>query len=51
MYSLDCSYYTAEFATVAELLNHILISGQDPDYEVTRDGKGTGYTAADLITY
>ena len=51
MYSLECSYYTAEFETVGDLLNHILISGQDPDYEVTRDGKGTGYTAADLITY
>ena len=50
MYSLDCNYYTAEFPTIAELIVHIMISGMDPNYEITRNGKGTGEMAADLIT-
>ena len=50
MYSLNCDYYTAEFPTIVELINHIMISGMDPNYEITHNGKGTGEMAADLIT-
>ena len=51
MYSLNCDYYTAEFPTIVELINHIMISGMDPNYEITRDGKGMGEMAVDLLPY
>jgi hypothetical protein len=51
MYSLDCNYYQAEFPTVEELIFHIMLSGMDPNYEITRNGKGTGEMAIDLIRY
>jgi hypothetical protein len=49
MYSLKCNYYDKEFDSLEELLNNILESGMDPNYEVTRNGNGTGETAWDLI--
>ena len=50
MYSLDCDYYQAEFKSIHELILHVMISGMDPNYEITKDGKPTGEMAADLIT-
>ena len=49
MYSLKCSYYKAEFKTIDELILHVMISGMDPNYEITKDGKGIGEMAIDLI--
>lgn len=49
MYSLDCDYYKAEFNTIDELVLHVMISGMDPNYEITKDGKPTGEMAIDLI--
>ena len=49
MYSLKCKYYTNNFDTLDELLNNILESGMDPNYEITLDGKGIGETAKELI--
>jgi len=51
MYSLNCSYYTAEFKTLGDLIAHILISGMDPNYEITYNGKPTGEMAVDLIGF
>jgi hypothetical protein len=51
MYSLDCSYYNFEFKSVGELLSHIQFSGMDPNYEITRNGKGIGSVAIDLIVF
>jgi hypothetical protein len=51
MYSLNCDYYTKEFSTVDELINDIMISGMDPNYEITFNGKVTSDIAADLIMY
>ena len=51
MYSLDCDYYTAEFPTIGDLIAHIMISGMDPNYEITRNGKGTGEMATDFLPY
>lgn len=51
MYSLDCTYYTKEFATVDELLGDIVLSGQDPNYEITRNGVSTGEIAASLLVF
>ena len=48
-YSLDCSYYTKEFSTMEDLLKHILESGMDPNYEITKNGKLTGLTAAEAL--
>jgi hypothetical protein len=49
MYSLDCSYYTEEFNTLDELIDDVISSGMDPNYEITRNGFSTGETAWDLM--
>ena len=49
MYSLDCSYYKKEFSTVEELMEDVLASGMDPNYEILRDGKKTGEFLNDLL--
>jgi hypothetical protein len=49
MYSLDCSYYTKEFNSINELIENIMISGMDPNYEITKNGVGIGEEAVDFI--
>lgn len=49
MYSLDCDYYKAEFKSIGDLISHVMISGMDPNYEITKDGKPTGEMIIDLI--
>ncbi len=51
MYSLDCSYYTKSFPTIDALLDDILISGMDPNYDITLNGVSTGEQAIDLIQF
>jgi hypothetical protein len=51
MYSLDCSYYDKEFDSLNELINDVMISGMDPNYEITKDGKGIGEEAIDFIEF
>ncbi|CAB4174973.1 hypothetical protein UFOVP972_96 [uncultured Caudovirales phage] len=51
MYSLKCKYYTKEFPTLEALIDDVMTSGMDPNYEVTRDGRGTGEDAIDLIQF
>jgi hypothetical protein len=51
MYGLRCNYYTRQFPTVDELIDDIMASGMDPNYEITYNGKGTGEKASDLIQY
>jgi hypothetical protein len=51
MYSLDCNYYTKKFPTVDELIQDIINSGMDPNYEITFNGKKTGEQAIDLILF
>jgi len=51
MYSLNCDYYQAEFPTIGDLIAHIMISGMDPNYEITRNGKGMGEMAVDFLPY
>lgn len=50
MYSLNCDYYSKEFETIEELLKDILNSGMDSSYEITKDGKGIGQSAFQLLT-
>jgi hypothetical protein len=49
MYSLNCSYYTVEFETLEELIEAVMLGGMDPNYEITRNGKGTGEYLNELI--
>jgi hypothetical protein len=51
MYSLDCSYFKAEFETLEELIESVIINGMDPNYEVTFNGEGTGEQIFDLIQF
>lgn len=51
MYSLDCTYYTKSFPTLDELINDIINSGMDPNYEITFNGEGTGEQAIDQIQF
>lgn len=51
MYTLNCSYYDKQFQTIDELLNDIMISGMDPNYEILHNGKPTGEQAIDLIQF
>jgi hypothetical protein len=40
MYSLKCDYYKKEFNYLHELVDDVLMSGMDPDYEITKNGVG-----------
>jgi hypothetical protein len=51
MYSLICSYYEKEFSTLDELLQDVEASGMDPNYEISRNGKGTGEFVSDLLQF
>ena len=48
-YSLDCSYYDKEFDSIDELIDDIASSGMDPNYEITKNGKGIGEQAIELM--
>ena len=50
MYSLKCSYYKKEFSSINELVDDIMSSGMDPNYEITENGVGIGEEAWDFIT-
>ena len=49
MYSLDCSYYNKEFKFHEDLINDIIVSGMDPNYEITHNGIGTSEMASYFI--
>ena len=49
MYSLNCSYYTKSHATLEALIDDIITSGMDPNYEVTYKGRSTGDMAIVFI--
>jgi len=51
MYSLKCSYYTAEFETLDELIEAVMINGMDPSYEITKNGECTGEYLEDYLIY
>ena len=48
-YSLDCEYFTKEFPTLDKLLEYIVESGMDPNYEITKNGRLTKLTAAEAL--
>jgi hypothetical protein len=51
MYSLDCTYFDAEFKTLQELIDHCIIVGADPNYQITRNGVPTGELLIDFIQF
>ena len=51
MYSLKCDYFKKEFNTIDELIDEVMYSGMDPNYEITKNGVGTGEYAIELIQY
>ena len=51
MYSLDCPYFKKYFKTVNELINYIIESGMDPDYEITFNDDGIGELAIDYMPF
>jgi len=51
MYSLDCSYYKKEFTTLEDLIEDVMYSGMDPNYEITKDGEGTGEKLFDFLEF
>ena len=51
MYTLDCSYYTKSFDSIDELINDVITSGMDPNYEIVCDGEPTGEMVIDLVSF
>ena len=51
MYSLNCSYYEKEFGSIIELIEDVIMSGMDPNYEITFNGEGMGENAIDYIVF
>ena len=51
MYSLKCNYYSKEFSTIDALIDDIMQSGMDPNYEITLNGRPTGEMATDFIVF
>ena len=49
MYSLKCDYYKKEFNHLHELIDDVLMSGMDPNYEITKNGNGIGEMLNELI--
>ena len=51
MYSLDCNYYEKQFSSIDQLIDDVIESGMDPNYEITYNNKGIGERAIDLIQF
>ena len=51
MYSLDCLYYNKKFDSIDGLIDDIASSGMDPNYEITRGGKGIGENTIDHMPF
>jgi len=49
MYSLNCDYYQKEFNYLHELIDDVLMSGMDPNYEITKNGVGIKEMLNELI--
>lgn len=49
MYSLECNYYDKEFKSIDALINDVVTSGMDPNYEITFNGVPTGEILWDLM--
>jgi len=51
MYSLNCDYYKKKFNYLHELIDDVLMSGMDPNYEITKNGVGIKEMLNELIGF
>jgi hypothetical protein len=51
MYSLDCSYFDKQFKSINALVDYVMSSGMDPNYEITENGVGIGEEVIDYIVF
>lgn len=51
IYTIDCDYYKKSFETIRELVEDIINSGMDTDYEILKNGKKTGEVVDNLIIF
>ena len=51
MYSLDSAYYKKSFSSFDALIEDIISSGMDPNYEITFNDEPTGDFAIDHIVF
>jgi len=51
LYSLNCEYYDKKFPSIDQLINDVVASGMDPNYEITKNGRPTGEELIDLIMF
>jgi hypothetical protein len=51
LYSLDCVFYRESFGSINELIDDVVSSGMDPNYEITKNGVKTGECVIDLIQF
>lgn len=49
MFTLQCESYPRVFDYLYQLLDDVIKSGQDPNYEVLYNGQPTGVKIIDLI--
>jgi hypothetical protein len=49
MYSIECSYYKKQFELLKDLINDLIVSGMDMDYDVTYNGITTWAKASDFV--
>ena len=51
LFSLDCKYFDKKFSSIGKLVDYVVSSGMDPDYEITKNGVPTGEDLIDLIQF
>jgi hypothetical protein len=49
MYSLKSNYYSREFNSINELVDDVIMSGMDPNCEITKNGVGIGESVMEYI--
>ena len=49
IYTLDCPWFDKTFDSINELVDYVMVSGMDPNYEILRNGEPTGDFVIDLI--
>ena len=51
MYSLDCNYFDKEFGSITLLVEYVLSTGMDPNYNITRAGRPTEEMLIEYIQF
>lgn len=51
MFTLDCPYYQKSFSDIVDLINDIIDSGMDPNYEIVHNGEPSGEFAIEYIQF